>query len=182
MSSKSEEWKDITGYEGLYQVSTLGNVRSYDKEVPCRGGKTRLIKGKVLTPTRCGNGYVKIMLIKDGIRKNKIIHRLVAEAFIPNTDGFTDVNHINEVKTDNRASNLEWCSKFYNNHYSHIPEKMNDAKKIKVKQMSIDGKVINIWNGIREAARALGIKSHKHISECCKGQAKTCYGYKWEYC
>lgn len=111
MSSKSEEWKDITGYEGLYQVSTLGNVRSYNKIVGCRGGKTRLVKGKILAPTRSGNGYVKVMLTKNKTRRNRNVHRLVAEA-----------------------------------------------------------------------ARALGIKSHRHISDCCKGKAKTCYGFKWEYC
>lgn len=116
MSSKSEEWKDITGYEGLYQVSTLGNVRSYDKIVGCRGGKTRLVKGKILAPTRSGNGYVKVMLTKNKTRRNRNVHRLVAEAFIPNPDGFTDIN------------------------------------------------------------------SHRHISDCCKGKAKTCYGFKWEYC
>lgn len=149
MSSKSEEWKDITGYEGLYQVSTLGNVRSYDKIVGCRGGKTRLVKGKILAPTRSGNGYVKVMLTKNKTRRNRNVHRLVAEAFIPNPDGFTDINHINEIKT---------------------------------KQVSLDGEIINVWNGIREAARALGIKSHRHISDCCKGKAKTCYGFKWEYC
>ena len=87
MSSKSEEWKDITGYEGLYQVSTLGNVRSYDKIVGCRGGKTRLVKGKILAPTRSGNGYVKVMLTKNKTRRNRNVHRLVAEAFIPNPDG-----------------------------------------------------------------------------------------------
>lgn len=182
MSSKSEEWKDITGYEGLYQVSTLGNVRSYDKIVGCRGGKTRLVKGKILAPARSGNGYVKVMLTKNKTRRNRNVHRLVAEAFIPNLDGFTDINHINEIKTDNRVSNLEWCSRCYNNHYSRIPEKMNEAKKIRVKQVSLDGEIINVWNGIREAARALGIKSHRHISDCCKGKAKTCYGFKWEYC
>lgn len=131
MSSKSEEWKDITGYEGLYQVSTLGNVRSYDKIVGCRGGK-------ILAPTRSGNGYVKVMLTKNKTRRNRNVHRLVA-------DGFTDINHINEIKTDNRVSNLEWC---YNNHYSRIPEKMNEAKKIRVKQVSLDGEIINVWNGI----------------------------------
>lgn len=138
MSSKSEEWKDITGYEGLYQVSTLGNVRSYDKIVGCRGGK-------ILAPTRSGNGYVKVMLTKNKTRRNRNVHRLVAEAFIPNLDGFTDIN---EIKTDNRVSNLEWCSRCYNNHYSRIPEKMNEAKKIRVKQVSLDGEIINVWNGI----------------------------------
>lgn len=171
MSSKSEEWKDITGYEGLYQVSTLGNVRSYDKKLlVVEEVKTRLVKGKILAPTRSGNGYVKVMLTKNKTRRNRNVHRLVAEAFIPNPDGFTDINHINEIKTDNRVSNLEWC---YNNHYSRIPEKMNEAKKIRVKQVSLDGEIINVWNGIREAARALGIKSHRHISDCCKGKAKN---------
>lgn len=78
MSSKSEEWKDITGYEGLYQVSTLGNVRSYDKIVGCRGGKTRLVKGKILAPTRSGNGYVKVMLTKNKTRRNRNVHRLIS--------------------------------------------------------------------------------------------------------
>lgn len=179
---KLEEWKDIVGYEGLYQISTLGNVRSYDRIVNCRNGHTRTIKGKVLATTRSGGGYLKVMLTKDSVAKNHRIHRLVAMAFIPNPDNLPDVNHIDEDKTNNKVSNLEWCSRSYNNHYSLITERLNEAKKISVKQLSLDGEVVNIWNGVRDAARALGMKTHRHISDCCKGKAKTCYGYKWEYC
>ena len=101
-----EEWKDVVGYEGLYEVSNLGNVRNKQT-------------GKVLKPTLGKRwGYYKLNLYKDGIIKSKTIHRLVAEAWIPQVYKDKDqINHINEIKTDNRVENLEWCTVNYNNAY-----------------------------------------------------------------
>ena len=104
-----EVWKDIPGYEGYYQVSNFGRImslRSY-------GGNEH----KLLTPCGNGTGYLKVMLCKDRIHKQFLIHRLVAMAFIPNPDNCDFVNHKDEDKTNNVVDNLEWCTKSYNSVY-----------------------------------------------------------------
>lgn len=109
---KNEQWRDIDGYDGAYQVSDLGRVRSN------KSGEWRVLK-----PSKNTKGYLQVALWKDGEKKGKgfRVHRLVAQAFIPNYDSSkTLINHINEVKTDNRVSNLEWCDYRYNNTYNDI--------------------------------------------------------------
>lgn len=107
---ESEKWKDIDGYDGAYQVSDLGRVRSL------KFGKTR-----VLRAYKNRYGYLKVFLWKDGKRHNIYVHRLVARAFIPNSDKTkNEINHINEDKTDNRVYNLEWCDRSYNVTYNGL--------------------------------------------------------------
>lgn len=185
----SEVWTDIRGYEGLYQISNLGRVRSYDREVCCGKGATRKIKGKVLSLCKGGrvlndgSFYLKVTLTKDKHSKNASIHRLVAEHFVPNNspEKFTEVNHIDQNKYNNRASNLEWCDRAYNNHYSLITETLNESKKKPVLQYSYSGEFIARFSGAREAAREVGLRTHKHICECCNGKAKTAGGYVWRW-
>lgn len=107
---ENEKWKPVFGYEGLYEVSDLGRVRSkYSGE------------WKVLKPAKNHNGYLFVNLKRDSRQKNFYLHRLVADAFIPNDNIFnTEVNHINEIKSDNRASNLEWCDRSYNLAYNGL--------------------------------------------------------------
>ena len=100
-----EEWKDVVGYEGLYEVSNLGNVRNKQTK-------------KVLKPELNSWGYYQLNLHNNGIMKSKTVHRLVAQAWIPQVDKEKDqINHKNEIKTDNRVENLEWCTVYYNNTY-----------------------------------------------------------------
>lgn len=109
-----ELWVDIYGYENYYQISNKGRVRSLDRTVNTRGG-TRVVKGKILSNNKTnGNGYRIVALSKNGNVKNKYIHRLVAESFIPNCEHFSEVNHINGDKSDNCVLNLEWCSRIHN--------------------------------------------------------------------
>ena len=118
MGRDIEEWKDIKGYEGLYQISNNGNVRSLDKYVNhSRKGK-RLIKGKIMSATDNGKGYKIVGLKKEGKRRNHYIHRLVADAFIPNPDKKNCVNHIDYNRSNNNANNLEWCTTKENIHHS----------------------------------------------------------------
>lgn len=108
-----ERWKPIFGYDGMYEVSDLGRVRSHNSG-----------EWKVMRPGNNGKGYLRVVLYRYGKQKNVLVHRLVANAFIPNDNIFNDqVNHINEVKTDNRATNLEWCDRSYNVTYNGLQQK-----------------------------------------------------------
>lgn len=108
-----EEWKPVVGYEGLYEVSSLGRVRSLDRYVK-NNYSYWLRKGKVLSPEKNKDGYLLVSLCCNGKRYLRTVHRLVAEAFIPNPDNLPEVNHINEDKSNNRVENLEWCTRKYN--------------------------------------------------------------------
>ena len=115
-----EQWKPVKGYEELYAVSNLGRVKSLNYH---RTGVEKIIK-----PKKSGNGYLQVGLWKNGKRKFFLVHRLVAEAFIPNPEGFEQVNHKDEVKTNNCVSNLEWVSRWDNMHYGTLYERMAAAR------------------------------------------------------
>lgn len=114
-TSAVEIWKDIPEFEGKYQVSNFGNVRSLDRKILYKDGRTRRYTGKILKPIANSDGYLNIQLC-DGcdVLKTIKVHRLVAEAFVPNPDGYLEINHIDEDKTNNNALNLEWCDRIYN--------------------------------------------------------------------
>ena len=122
---KNEKWKDIAGYDGMYQVSDLGRVRSL------KFGKVR-----VLRPQKNNNGYLIVGLYKDGKRKGITVHRLVANAFIPNDDeSKTQINHINEDKSENKVSNLEWCSAQYNVTYNDLQFRKKNSVRSKLEKL-----------------------------------------------
>lgn len=123
-----EQWKDIKGYEGLYEVSNFGNVRSLDRVIRSKHNGTMLRKGRILTPFyEEKKGYYQVSLSKDGKNKKHRVHRLVASAFLDNPHNYTDVNHKDEVKTNNNVDNLEWCTRKYNNNYGTKPERTRKA-------------------------------------------------------
>jgi len=177
---EEEIWKDIKGYEGLYQVSNLGRVKSLERKVPFRN-TFKTIKERVLKYCYDGNHYAYISLIKNGEKKNKTVHRLVAEAFIPNPNNLPQVNHIDENKENNKLINLEWCDSLHNLLHSNVIKKGNNSRKKAIQQFTKDGKFIAEFNGVLEACRQLNFKSHAGIVECCKGTRCTAYGYKWKY-
>jgi hypothetical protein len=119
-----EVWKDIKGYEGLYQVSNKGNVRSLDMIVKAKSNGTQLKKGKLLSPQYTWNGYLRY----DLSGKKRRAHRLVAQSFIPNPNNKEEVNHINCIRDDNRLENLEWSTKSENNKHK-IWNKLGQVKK-----------------------------------------------------
>lgn len=124
---ESEKWKDIEGYDGVYQVSDLGRVRSH------KSGEWRVMRAR-----NNGTGYLQVQLWKNGKRKFTYVHRLVAQAFIPNSDeSKTQINHINECKSDNRVSNLEYCTARYNLTYKNIHYRRNNPnyKRRKLKDL-----------------------------------------------
>lgn len=158
-----EEWRDIKGYECVYQVSNLGNVR---RLVGFRCRNERILK-----PRKKAKGYLMVHLCDNGIRKDVSVHRLVAEAFIPNPNNLPEVNHIDEDKTNNRVSNLEWCTRQYNVEYSNA---------ITVNQYTLSGEFVKEWVSTNSIERELGY-NHGYISKCCTGKRNLAYGFIWRY-
>lgn len=111
--NNEEIWKDIIGYEGLYQVSSLGRVRSLDRY----DSNNHFLKGRILKLSANGKGYLKVALNSNGKAKTYSVHRLVLQSFIPNPDNLPQVNHKDENKTNNNVDNLEWCDNSYNLNY-----------------------------------------------------------------
>ena len=180
-----EIWKDIKGYEGLYQVSNLGNVRSLDHIR--KNGKTDnhkcLTKGRLLKlAVQKESGYLFCVLSKNGNTKGYRVHRLVAETFIPNPNNYKCVNHKDENKSNNKLENLEWCTHKYNNNYGTKPIRIAKGNSKKVNQYDLKGNFIKQWESLIEAERYLKIKkASSTIGACCMKKIKTAYGYKWEY-
>ena len=167
-----EIWKDIPGYETLYQVSNLGNIRSLHNY----GGKYNILRQQIK------RGYYQVGLRKNGIRKWHQVHRLVAGAFLCNKDNLPQVNHKNENKLDNRVENLEWCSVSYNNTYGTRIEKVKNKISKPVIQFSLDGKYIKEYPSLCDAARTVN-SSAGNIYSCCnkKPNYKQVKGYIWRY-
>lgn len=184
-----EVWRDIPNYEGLYQVSTLGNVKSLNYN---HTGKEKIMK-----QSKDKYEYLKIRLCKENKVKNFRVHRLVALAFLENPNNLPCVNHKDENKQNNHVNNLEICSYLYNNNYGSKKQRMSESLKGKPKseemkrnlskarrkpilQFSLDNVFIREWDSTKTASKELNLKSSS-ICMCCKGKTKTCGGYKWVY-
>ena len=164
---KIEQWKAISETGGLYEVSTMGRVR-------------RTSTQKILSQKMQGNGYLSVHLSINGKLVTRNVHRLVALAFVENPGNHTQVNHINEDKTDNRVENIEWCSPSYNCKYGHRNEKMVESRRRPVVQMDLHGNIITVFQVLNEAGRKTGI-SPAHICDVCNGKRNTAGGYVWKY-
>ena len=160
---REEIWKDIEGFEGYYQVSNMGRVKSLNYH---RTGKEKILKG-------CDNGdsYLRVMLYKDGKGKKYRVNRLVAQAFIENPDNLPEVNHKDKVRTNNCVDNLEWCTTQYNIDYS--------LSKAIIGINKVSGLILE-FPSIAEAERQTGI-SKGNICSCLKGNYKSAGGYVWFY-
>ena len=182
----SEVWKDIEGYEGRYQVSNLGRVRSLDRtETSKRHGEPCDIRyqGKILSPTLGKNGYKRVNFKKNGYQKAYYVHRLVATAFIPNPENLPAVNHKDECRTNNQADNLEWCTFEYNNNYGGHTSRMADKnKKYQVAMFTMDGQLERTFPSLVDAARFIGdAKYDGGIGDACRGIKLSSKGHRWSF-
>ena len=180
-----EIWKDIEGYEGLYQVSNLGRVRSLGRTIQrrTRWGTTvdYTMKGKMLKPLHSQGDYCYVHLFdKDGTSTNQKVHRLVAWAFVPNPNNLNEVNHIDENKDNNRADNLEWCKHVDNCNYGTRNERCKTKLSKPVQKLDADGNVVAEYPSIIEAERVTGT-CRSQIRMCCHGKYKTAGGYRWKF-
>ncbi len=169
-----EEWRDINKYEGIYQVSNMGRVRST---------KTQSVRKL----SKNNTGYLIVPLSKDGVKTLKRVNRLVADTFIPNPDNLPQVNHKDEIKTNNYIGNLEWCTQKYNLNYGSRNERISESKKgipnktnrKGVLQYNLDGTLVREWGTMKEAAES-GFKI-ANIHKCCNGLRNKHGGFKWQY-
>lgn len=185
--SKEEKWKDVAEYEGFYQVSNKGNVRSVDR-THALGRKRR---GRILKPFYNNCGYLQVSLSKNGTVKIKSVHRLVAEEFVLNPENLPQVNHIDEGKDNNNAENLEWCDSKYNINYGTRNERMAQAKSKKVRAVSDKTGDVIIFSSTQEVGRKGYDQSS--VAKACKGvyktktgklmggDGRTYKGFKWYY-
>ena len=166
---KEEVWKDIQGYEGLYQVSNMGRVKSLERTV--WNGRSYYKAPERILKAGKARGYLRVMLCKDGKGKWYPVHRLVAIAFIPNPDNLPEVNHKDENKQNNCVENLEWCTRQYNVEYSKA--------KVVIGINKISGLILEFPSAY-EASRQTNI-NRGNICNCLKGRIKSAGGYVWYY-
>jgi hypothetical protein len=191
-----EIWKDIVGYKGLYQVSSFGRVKGLQRK--CKLSEShkadfRIVPEKIINQ-EIKVGYCYVGLFSNGKCCRKRVHRLVAEAFIPNPDNLPQVNHKDENKLNNCVENLEWCTGSYNIKYGtcreriakhtnfHSPNKLKQyaKRRKKILQFSADGILINIYESLTNAALETKLNIG-NISMCCHGKRETAGNYRWKF-
>lgn len=169
-SLEGEVWKDIPGYEGLYEISTMGRVHSH-------------VSRKILTPFETG-GYQEVTLVKNKNKVKHYIHRLVATCYIPNTENYPCIDHINTIRIDNRVENLKWCTYSQNNMNPITYERMKQSSKIheinskKVVRLN-NGKLIKEYRSIQQTKEE-GF-SPSGVSKCCQNIQKSHRGFEFMY-
>jgi len=183
----NEEFRDIKGYEGQYQVSNYGRVKRLEKKEILKSKNQhinfcsyRTVKEKILSNIYC-KGYCRVTLSKNSIKKIFQVHRLVAQAFIPNPNDLPEVNHKKENEKDNnRIENLEWVTSKENCNYGNRNSKISKKTSKKIIQYDLNFKKIKVWRNISEASKYYNT-TVSNIVLCLKNKNKTAVGYIWRY-
>ncbi len=189
----NEEWRDIPNYEGFYQASTMGRIKSLDRLVNARNNHLRSHRGKIIRQTPYLNGYLSVMLSVHGIHKRCSVHRLCAVTFLPNIANKPCIDHINTIITDNRIENLRWCTLSENLLNPITVNRISKAKSgakcyfygkqfgtRKIRSITINGEE-TVYPSIIAATKA-GIYKYRGIQQCLSGHQKTHRNMRWEYC
>ena len=179
-----EEWRDVKGYEGRYEVSSFGNIKSL------------ISGGKIMKPNFVGRGYATVELFNGHKGQRILIHRIVAKAFIPNPNNHPIINHIDENKTNNCMDNLEWCTYSHNSRHGTMQQRRMAGtdygtalrKEIAIKNgkmackpiVQIGKNFITEWDSAKQASSTLKINA-SHIAETCKGKRSSAGGFDWKY-
>lgn len=185
-----EEWRTIEGTNNKYSVSNLGNVKRnehYTMVIPSSqhpNGSKAFYKEKEVKGYICREGYKIVYLsVSPNKRLIKKVHRLVAEAFIPNPNNLPQVNHKDENRLNNSVQNLEWCDSHYNNNYGTRKDKLRKISGIRIAQYDLTGNLIKIWDSISQASKSFGAKTTSCIRRVCKKEPgrNTYKGFVWRY-
>ena len=181
----NEIWRPIRDFENLYEVSNLARVRSLDRTIDLVSKKGNpyqvTARGRILKQRKNGTNNYLFVALYDGDRvRIALVHRLVAEAFIPNPDNLPEVNHKDEDKTNNLPSNLEWCEHKYNMHFGTGLQRRAKKQGKRVEQLTMAGQHVAYFDTLGEVVRATGYNKTS-IWTCCVNQNKTAYGYQWRY-
>ena len=165
---------DIKGYEGLYQINENGEILSLNYKGL---GYPKILKNK---PNAKGK-YYAITLVKNEISKTFMVHRLVAETFIPNPDNLPQINHKDENGLNNNVENLEWCTRSYNMKYGTRAKRQSEKIKRAVIQYDKNGKYIKKWDGACDAEEFYNHRNGQNVARCCRGVIKSAYGFIWKW-
>lgn len=177
-----EIWKDIQGYEGLYQVSNHGRVKSLGRIISKNKRGERFMPERILVPCLNSSGYYLVSLGDGRTRNSVYIHRIVANAFISNPNNLPEVNHKDENKANNASDNLEWCDRKYNANYGTVARRCAEANYKPVEMIRIStGVTVRRFSSAVDAELVTGI-CRNSISRACHGKYKTAGGYKWRFC
>lgn len=172
----NETWKDIKGYEGLYAISNMGRVKSFRQWKRASRPKEYILKSSI-----ANTGYCQVTLYKDTKKKKFLVHRLVAEAFIPNPQNLPYINHKDENRINNNVENLEWCTAQYNNDYGTARLRTRLTQGHPVKQYLISGHWVATYATASIATEITGIPT-VNINSCARGETQSAGGYIWSRC
>lgn len=181
----NEIWKDIPGYEGIYQASNLGRIKVLSRVIHVtrngyRTGSYSYIAPEKIMSLSIRTNYLGVTLTKDGCNRNYIVHRLIAKTFLEDYSDKLEINHKDENKLNNCVCNLEMCTRLYNKNYGTGNARSAKHRSRSVQQLGKDGNLIKEWSSINEAHRQTGT-SLKDIWRCCNNEKATAKGYKWRY-
>lgn len=180
LDEQQEEWRDIKGYEGIYQVSNIGRVKSLKRIIRRKDGRIKTIREIILKNNIHKSGYLEVNLNLNGTFKTVKVHRLVAEAFIPNYNNYKEINHKDEDKSNNNVNNLEWCTSSYNANYGTRNVRSALLRMKGIVQYTSDGVFVKEHTSLTSAGEYVNGNA-QGVFLCANNKIKRYKGYIWKY-